>query len=916
MKKKILFAGFLVFAFILASGQVLAQTDPVTEGDSDDQPVPELYQEAVVEESDAPEEVPEDVIEDEQVSAEDLGVEEARILPDNPLYAFKRFARGVREAVTFNPIKKAELRLRYANEELADAQKLLDEKFEDEDAVRAATKAVERFERRIEKISDKTDKLKEKIDEDGRVDRFLDNVLDKQIKQQKVLEKVERRIIEHAPEEVAKRVLERVQDVRDRSAEHVAQVMTRVEENQERIVQRFDRVLDAQEGSGFKELRNLEVLKRIEDHVPEQAREAIVHAQENAFKRLGNGFRDHSAEDFERYTRHMGGDETRYMEIFDRPEFVEDAPEEIKQKMEKIKDLAARRLQHRVEEINDRFDDEQFERRTRDRMFEHLKEGEIANPAKIRVMQELGERMHFEDKKMQEEMVKHEDESVDAFIAAFPDAKADAERFRELSKKMADNPDPNTFRLIQDLERKVMADPEMADFIRKMEVEAKQGFAQKATQVGEDFFEEIISSNPADIEIFKQLQRDFAENPDDFFGPPGFNGERPEFEDHRYGPPPGFDRYFDRALDKQTEKITDYLGEIDNPMDFQQFQSRFDIPEEALAELKRRQGDFDDKFRDRRVDVEEYEHKQAWDQLEREFDQRLKNVGDVGKDEIIKEFDERRKQLSNQADVRRKEFFEKSITNDPFCDQRCQEQERHFFDERMRKDQERRRENEEFYEIEKEINEFFWKKEKEKVEGQMREDGNFFVGKCGDAESCEKWCIENPGHPECDRPDGQPGPDDHRRDDRFFQKDDFEFDGEKYQEKYPNPDKLEKEGFETGPIGDRDDWEKRGLAPMPSPGPKKYQKEGFETGPIGDKYEDKYEKKDYDDRYDKEKYDYQDKDLRSAPMPGSDVGHRGLAPVPTPGMQNNIPKPGLAPIPSPGPANDLEKTGLAPMPSP
>ena len=51
-----------------------------------------------------------------------LGVEEPRILPGNPLYFFKGFARAVQSVTTFSPEKKAELKLRFANEKIIEGR--------------------------------------------------------------------------------------------------------------------------------------------------------------------------------------------------------------------------------------------------------------------------------------------------------------------------------------------------------------------------------------------------------------------------------------------------------------------------------------------------------------------------------------------------------------------------------------------------------------------------------------------------------------------------------------------------------------------------------------------------------------------------------------------------------------------------
>jgi len=60
---------------------------------------------------------------DENIKPEDLGVGDPNILPDSPLYAFKNIGRGFQSFFTRDPVKKAELKLKFANEKIIEAKK-------------------------------------------------------------------------------------------------------------------------------------------------------------------------------------------------------------------------------------------------------------------------------------------------------------------------------------------------------------------------------------------------------------------------------------------------------------------------------------------------------------------------------------------------------------------------------------------------------------------------------------------------------------------------------------------------------------------------------------------------------------------------------------------------------------------------
>jgi hypothetical protein len=74
-----------------------------------------------------------EVTQDEEVSAQDLGISEPKWLPDHPLYFLKNWGRGIQLFFAFNRAKKAELRLKFANEKIIESEKLAELKKNPED---------------------------------------------------------------------------------------------------------------------------------------------------------------------------------------------------------------------------------------------------------------------------------------------------------------------------------------------------------------------------------------------------------------------------------------------------------------------------------------------------------------------------------------------------------------------------------------------------------------------------------------------------------------------------------------------------------------------------------------------------------------------------------------------------------------
>ena len=110
---------------------------------------------------------------DEDIQPEDLGVSEPKLLPDSPFYFLKNWARGIQNVLTFNPIRKAELRMKFANEKLMEVKKIV-QKTQDPEKIKKAT---ENYQQEVEKIKNQVEKIKEKAAENPQVESFLDKFI-------------------------------------------------------------------------------------------------------------------------------------------------------------------------------------------------------------------------------------------------------------------------------------------------------------------------------------------------------------------------------------------------------------------------------------------------------------------------------------------------------------------------------------------------------------------------------------------------------------------------------------------------------------------------------------------------------------------------------------------------------------------
>ncbi len=268
----------------------------------------------------------EEVALDEDVTASDLEASEPKLLPDSPFYFLKNWQRGIRSFFTFNQVKKVNLRARYASEKLLEARKLV----EKTDIPEVIEKAVENYENEINKVKEIAEKIEEKASQNIEVGKFLDKFIKHQVLHQKILEKLE--------EQVPEQAFEKIEEARENHLQRFGEVMQKLEEKTE-IAQRLENNLEKVKGSEFKGFKNLEILKNLEEKVPEQAKEAIREARENTLIKLKEELEEmpvETQEKFKDYIEKIGVKAETKMEI------LEDIKSELKEEVgikEELKEL-------------------------------------------------------------------------------------------------------------------------------------------------------------------------------------------------------------------------------------------------------------------------------------------------------------------------------------------------------------------------------------------------------------------------------------------------------------------------------------------------------------------------------------------------------------------------------------------------
>ena|GEM_PF-1595835 len=268
--------------------------------------------------------IPSEVTQDIMLSAGDLGVSDPTLLPDSSLYFLKEWWRGVKSIFTSGPAGKAKQELMVANERLAEIQKILDtaspqllKKNEDgivtiERSIDAASPKLAVIERAIGKYQENMQKAKDSIEQispdSGAADSLLQEWVDSGIKQQRVMSAIEDRVGGSS---------ETIKQAQEQAALLVTESTLKLD-GKEKMQGRFEKALEEQPGSVFKDFNNLGVLRAAQERVPGEAKDAIAGAVENTLRKFEQKLSAGSAGDrekFGKYVESLPGDQAQHLDL-------------------------------------------------------------------------------------------------------------------------------------------------------------------------------------------------------------------------------------------------------------------------------------------------------------------------------------------------------------------------------------------------------------------------------------------------------------------------------------------------------------------------------------------------------------------------------------------------------------------------
>lgn len=283
-----------------------------------------------------------EIIKEESVSAKDLEVAEPTLLPSSPFYFFKNFTRGIQRIFTFDPVRKAELELRFADEKLAEAKKLADTSPERVDAI---SRAIENYEQSQEALKTRIGSLKE-TSQNSNVDKLLEKLVDRTVKHEKLLANLKEK---YTDKKELKDAFEEAKNKIEESAAAASQ-----KDEAEKFAKKIEKALIETRGSDFKHIQSLEILDRINQKAPDELKAKLANIRQDFSQRLKEDLetfakthKEQAPELIKETLRQLPGDKGRRLEILE--ELQEHAEKRVKEALKKTNAALEETFQEREE---------------------------------------------------------------------------------------------------------------------------------------------------------------------------------------------------------------------------------------------------------------------------------------------------------------------------------------------------------------------------------------------------------------------------------------------------------------------------------------------------------------------------------------------------------------------------------------
>lgn len=244
MKKACVSFVSLAALFLIGAGAVLAQEETIT------------------------------IAPEETITTEDLGISDPGVLPTSPFYFFKEAGRGLQGFFTFNPVSKAELELKFANEKAAEVKKITETQPQNTEAIK---KALENYQVSQERLRARFEKISE-TSQNPKVDSLLDKLTDRTVKHEKLFDEISFKFKER------ENIVKTIADAKIKSENVVGEASKK--DDAAKFSSRLEKVLLEEKGGDLKHARSVELIDRFSGKAPEGVKESLERLREEFSERL------------------------------------------------------------------------------------------------------------------------------------------------------------------------------------------------------------------------------------------------------------------------------------------------------------------------------------------------------------------------------------------------------------------------------------------------------------------------------------------------------------------------------------------------------------------------------------------------------------------------------------------------------
>jgi hypothetical protein len=187
-----------------------------------------------------------------QVDNEDTKIAEATILPDNPLYLFKKVGRRIQEFFTFNPLAKTQLILRQNSSEMIETLSMLQKG----GSADIAANQISEVEGRFNEILPLTEK-------DKAISALAFNYTEKYFRQELILQGLEEKLDDSS--------FIKIEAARAKGLQAYGKLLIKYHPDPQILSRELANSLSPLTGANYKELKTSEILQELEDAMPNEA---------------------------------------------------------------------------------------------------------------------------------------------------------------------------------------------------------------------------------------------------------------------------------------------------------------------------------------------------------------------------------------------------------------------------------------------------------------------------------------------------------------------------------------------------------------------------------------------------------------------------------------------------------------------